>query len=170
MNRFSFRSLCLAGVAACLLGLATALVLQYGFGLDPCPLCIFQRIAMFGCGLGFLGGALFAPTRPRGRWLWSGLAALGALAGIGVAGRHVWLQHLPPDQVPACGPTLDYLLGMLPVSEVIALVLQGDGNCAKVDAALLGLSLPMWTLLAFIALLLYAVLLPLQARRHSIFA
>lgn len=170
MTRLSYRSLCMAGFVACALGLGFALSLQLGFGLEPCPLCIFQRIAMAFSAFGFLGGALLAPTRSAGRGLWVVIALLGAASGAAIAGRHVWLQGLPPDQVPACGPTLDYLLGMLPVGEVITLVLKGDGNCAKVDAAFLGVSLPGWTLIAFVLLSLYALLVPKLARRHSIFA
>lgn len=169
MTRLTYRSLCLVGFAACAAGLAFALVLQHGFALEPCPMCIFQRVAMAAAGIGFLGGAAFAP-KAAGRWLWMVLALLAALAGAVIAGRHVWLQGLPPDQVPACGPTLDYLLGLLPVAEVITLVLKGDGNCAKIDAAFLGLSLPAWTLVSFIGLSLYALLVPKFARRHSIFS
>jgi len=169
MNRLSYRSLCLAGFAACVAGLVFALALQHGFGLEPCPMCIFQRVAMGFAGLGFLGGVLFAP-KAGGRWFWMLIAALGAVGGAAIAARHVWLQGLPPDQVPACGPTLDYLLGMLPVGEVVTLVLKGDGNCAKIDAAFLGISLPGWTLIAFIGLSLYALLIPKLARRHSIFS
>jgi len=169
MTRFSFRRLSFAGFLLCLSGLAFALLLQHGFGLEPCPMCIFQRIAMAASGLAFLGAAIHAPTG-SGRRVWAILALLGALAGATIAARHVWLQGLPPDQVPACGPTLDYLLGMLPVMEVVQLVLKGDGNCAKIDAAFLGVSLPGWTLIAFVGLGLYALLLPLLARRHSIFS
>lgn len=169
MTRFSFRRLSLVGFLLCVSGLAFALVLQHGFGLEPCPMCIFQRVAMAAAGLCFLGAAIHAPTG-GGRRIWSILALLGALAGAGIAARHVWLQGLPPGEAPACGPTLDYLLGMLPVAEVVQMVLKGDGNCAKIDAAFLGVSLPGWTLVLFIFLSLYALLLPTLARRHSIFA
>ena len=169
MTHLTYRSLCVIGFAACVGGLLFALVLQHGFGLEPCPMCIFQRVAMAFAGLGFLGGVLFAP-KAGGRWFWVLIAVLGALAGAAIAGRHVWLQGLPADQVPACGPTLDYLLGMLPVGEVVTLVLKGDGNCAKIDAAFLGISLPGWTLISFIGLSLYALLIPKLARRYSIFS
>ncbi len=120
-------------------------------------MCIFQRVAMAGAGLAFLVGALHNPPG-AGRWVYAALADLCATAGALIAGRHVWLQSLPEDQVPACGPTLDYLMDMLPVMEVIQMVLKGDGNCAKIDAAWLGLSLPAWTLIAFIGLGLWAIL------------
>ena len=85
------------------------------------------------------------------------------MAGIGaaIAARHVWLQNLPEDQVPACGPSLDYLMEVSPWQEVIATVLRGDGNCAIIDASFLGLSIPGWTLVAFVGLGLASLLVPL---------
>jgi disulfide bond formation protein DsbB len=159
----SFRFLSLLGFLGCALGLAFALVLQYFGHLEPCPMCIFQRVAMIGTGLVFLIGGLHGPGR-AGRWVYAAAAALAAAVGAGIAARHVWLQHLPPDQVPACGPTLDYLLGMMPVNEVITTVLRGDGNCAVINAQWLGLSLPGWTLAAFAGLVVYALASPLLAR------
>jgi len=165
MNRVSVRWLFALGFAACAGGMAFALYLENFRGLDPCPMCVFQRIAMVAAGLAFLAGAIHAPKH-GGRWIYAGLAALASAAGAAIAGRHVWLQNLPPDQVPACGPTLEYLLDMLPVSEVVATILRGDGNCAKIDAAWLGLSLPTWTFVAFIGLTLYALAAPLIARKE----
>ncbi len=166
----SYRVLSFIGFAACASGLAFALYLQHFKGFEPCPMCIFQRVAMAGAGVFFLLGALHAPQGGE-RWVYAGLADLSAIAGAVIAGRHVWLQGLPADQVPACGPTLDYLLGMFPVNEVVTMVLKGDGNCAKIDAQWLGLSLPMWTMIGFIGLSLWAmvtVILPhLSARRAS---
>ena len=92
------------------------------------------------------------------------LALLAATVGIGIAGRHVWLQHLPADEVPMCGPGLDYLLEALPISGVIRKVLTGSGECAKVDWQFLGLSMPEWSLLWF--LLLAAWVLVLLFRRR----
>ena len=165
----SFRQLSFLGFLACVGGLAFALYLQHFKGFEPCPMCIFQRVAMAGAGIAFLLGAIHNP-KTWGRWVYAGLADLAAIIGALIAGRHVWLQSLPADQVPACGPTLDYLMGMLPVMEVVQMVLKGDGNCAKIDAAWLGLSLPGWTLVAFIGLSFWAVLtalLPLVFERRS---
>lgn len=165
----SYRNMCLLGFAACVFGLAFALYLQHFHGFEPCPMCIFQRVAMAGVGLICLAGAIHAP-QGGGRWVYALLADLCATAGAFIAGRHVWLQSLPEDQVPACGPTLDYLMDMLPVMEVIEMVLRGDGNCAKIDAAWLGLSLPAWTLVAFIGLGFWAilcVLIPTIAARRA---
>lgn len=162
----NFRLLSLGGFLACVFGLGFALYLQHFQGYEPCPMCIFQRVAMAASGVFFLIGALQGPTG-GGRWAYAVLALLGAVGGAVIAGRHVWLQGLPPDQVPACGPTLDYLMDMLPVMEVVQMVLRGDGNCAKIDAAWLGISLPGWTLIAFIGLGLYALLMPVLARRFE---
>ncbi|MDB5988351.1 MAG: disulfide bond formation protein [Nevskia sp.] len=159
--RFSFRQL--AGLAAigCALGLAFALYLQKGIGYTPCAMCIFQRIALLTAGLILLIAALHGPQR-GGRWVYTGLALLAAVAGAGVAARQVWLQSLPPGDAPACGPTPGYLWNMLPKGEALQriaeLVLKGDGDCAKIDAQWLGLTLPAWTLGVFILLALYVLL------------
>src|SRR5699024_7379373 len=104
---------------------------------------IFQRIAMAATGLVFLLGALHG-SAGFGRYIYSILGALCAAAGVAIAARHVWIQSLPMDQVPACGPPLNYLVSILPPMEVIRMVLHGDGECHKVKWVLLGLSLPWW--------------------------
>lgn len=166
MTRFGFRSLSALGLLACAGGMAFALYLQHVKGFEPCPMCIFQRIAMISAGLLFLFGALHGP-RAGGRWTWALLAALAALIGAGISGRQVWLQSLPVDQVPACGPTLDYLMKIKPLLGVISYVLKGEGSCAKIDAQWLGIALPEWTLFAFIGLALWALAMPLLARKRA---
>ncbi|MGH8461993.1 MAG: disulfide bond formation protein B [Stenotrophobium sp.] len=161
--KLSFRWLCFGGFLACAGAMAFALYLEYAKGYEPCPMCIFQRVAMIACGFFFLLGMLFGP-RGWGRWFYAGLAELSAIAGALVAARHVWLQSIPEDQVPACGPTLHYLLNMFPLSEVVMKVLRGDASCAKITAQWLGLSLPMWTLIGFVALGAYAISAPILAR------
>ncbi|MFZ5561430.1 MAG: disulfide bond formation protein B [Pseudomonadota bacterium] len=136
---------------AALLAMLFALWLQHYQQLDPCPLCVFQRVAMTGVGLLALLAFLHGPGR-TGRRIYAGLTLLAALGGMAVAGRHVWLQHLPPEQVPACGPGLEYWLDTFPLHEVMAKVFRGSGECAVIDWAFLGLSLPAWTLAAFVAL------------------
>lgn len=136
--------------------MAAALYLQHVDGLTPCPLCIFQRVAVIAVGVVAFLAALHGPAG----WLrrvYAGLTALAASAGVIVAGRHVWLQHLPPDQVPSCGPGLDYWMDALPMQEVVRQVFRGSGECAKVDWTLLGLSLPEWTLMMFAGLLAVAI-------------
>lgn len=167
MTPIPFRLWMALGFVACVGGMAFALYLEHFRNLEPCPMCIFQRVAMVAAGLVFLAGTIHGPRGSAGRWAYGGLAALAAGAGAGIAGRHVWLQGLPPDQVPACGPTLDYLMEILPLQEVVATILRGDGNCAKIDAAFLGISLPGWTLVAFVGLALVALAAPVLARKDT---
>lgn len=161
----NFRNLCLGGFAACGFAMAFALYLQE-LGFEPCPMCIFQRVAMIAAGAFFLLGAIHNPKQ-AGQWVYAALADLAAIVGALIAARHVWLQNLPPDQVPACGPTLDYLMDLFPLTEVVSMILKGDGNCAKIDAAWLGISLPAWTLITFIGLSIYASLMPILAKRFE---
>lgn len=144
------RRLNMAGFMICLLLIAAVYYLQFVQGMEPCPLCIFQRIAVAGLGVVFLLAALHNP-RGAGRYGYAVAVAAVAAVGAAIAGRHVWLQSLPPDQVPSCGPGLNYLLDTFPLFDAIALVLRGSGECAEVDT-LLGLSIPLWSLLAFIGL------------------
>ena len=125
---------------------------QFVLELDPCPLCIFQRIAMIAVLVVALAAAIHNP-RGAGRRVYGALATLAALWGVAVAGRHVWLQHLPPDQVPACGPGLDYLLDTFPLSQTLRKVFTGSGECAEIHWRFAGLSMPEWTLICFVLLL-----------------
>lgn len=126
--------------------------LQQHLGLAPCPLCMTQRAAIVLLGGFALLAALHNPRAP-GRRVYAGLCVLAAAFGTAVAGRHVWLQHLPEDQVPACGPSLEYMLDTLPFAETVKLVMMGDGNCAETMWTFLGLSIPEQTLALFILLL-----------------
>lgn len=152
------RPLFFAGFAACAALIAIALYFQHVMYLEPCPLCILQRIAVIGLGMIFLAGALHNPGR-IGRRVYATLALLTAGAGGAIAGRHVWLENLPEDQVPACGPGLDYMLDNFPLAQALELILRGSGECAEVAWTFLGLSIPGWTLLAFIGFGALALLL-----------
>lgn len=141
--------------------------LQRYLGFSPCPLCIFQRIGLIIMGIFALMSALFNPKSKIIRLLlW-----LGSVAGIGwstaVAARHVWLQHLPADQVPSCGPGLDYWLDTLPILQVFKEVFAGSGECASVDWTFIGLSIPEQSLILFSVLLLVHVLILLHIIRPS---
>ncbi len=119
--------------------------LEQILGLPPCPLCMTQRVFVVLWGGIALLAALHNPAR-LGRRVYATLCALAAVAGAAIAVRHVWIQHLPPDQVPACGPSLEYMLETLPFSETLSIVLMGDGNCADIQWTFLGLSIPEQTL------------------------
>lgn len=141
-----------------------ALYFQAKDGLDPCPLCIFQRVAFLTAGGLALVAGLHGPGRRAAR-VYASLLGLAALAGAGIAGRQVWLQHLPADRVPECGPGLDFMLEMYAPFEVLARVLRGTGDCAKVDWTLLGFSMAEWSLVCFASLLVLCVL-QLSSTRH----
>jgi protein dithiol:quinone oxidoreductase len=125
-----------------------ALYTQYVGGLDPCPLCMTQRFFYVVTAL----IALCAAIHNSRRVLYGSLIAVSALAGAAVAARQVWLQHLPANEVPACGPSLEYMLQTLPFGDVLMRLFKGDGNCAVVDWQLLGLSMAEWSLLCFLLL------------------
>jgi disulfide bond formation protein DsbB len=160
----SKRAANLVGFAACVALMSYALYAQHGLHLEPCPLCIFQRIAVIALGLVFLLAALHDPARAGSR-IYAALALLVAAAGGAVASRHLWIQSLPADKVPACGAPLDQLLQVLPLRSVIETVLRGDGECAKINWTLVGLSMPAWVLIAFAALAFWAVFFNLRRRR-----
>lgn len=137
----------LLGFLACALLIGYALYAQYGLHLEPCPLCIFQRVAVISLGLIFLIAALHAPGRTGSR-IYAALIGIASLGGIGVAARHLWIQSLPPDRVPACGAPFEQLWQLLPLRNVIETVLRGDGECAKINWTFLGLAMPTWVLIA----------------------
>jgi disulfide bond formation protein DsbB len=145
-----------AGATACALLLAYAYYLQYVEHLEPCPLCIFQRVAVLAVGVLFLIATLHDPDKTGAR-VYGVLIDLAALAGIGVAARHVYIQSLPPGEVPSCGATLDYMLEVFPLTQVIRTVLTGSGECGVVDWRFLGLSMPWWVLISLLVLGTFAV-------------
>jgi disulfide bond formation protein DsbB len=153
----SRRILNLAGFVACAGLMAYALYAQYELMLSPCPLCIFQRVAVIALGLVFLLAFIHHPFG-WGRRVYALLVLAAAGSGAFVAGRHVWLQNLPSDQVPSCGPGLGFMLESFPALEVLQMVLTGSGECASVDWSLLGLSMPAWVLIAIGALGVFGVL------------
>lgn len=145
LNRITPRIWNLCVVLCCALLIGFALYNQYVDYLDPCPLCIFQRVVFFFMGGIALLAALHNPAR-LGRLIYGWLIVLCAATGALIAGRHIWLQGLPPDEVPECGPGLNYMLENFPLTEVLSTVLRGSGSCAEVLWTFMGLSMPKWTL------------------------
>jgi disulfide bond formation protein DsbB len=143
-----------AVVCAALLG--AGLYLQHVMDLKPCPLCIFQRVAFIALGITFTLIALHYPRR-LGILIYGVLLSICALSGIGFAARQLWLQSLPADQVPACGPGLSYMLERFPVSRMIEQVFVGSGECAEVSWRLMGLSIAGWSLIWFALLLVFGI-------------
>ena len=133
--------------------------------LDPCPLCLTQRMFYIGIGIFALIGLLMI----RNLWvqrLAAILLSLSAVGGMLTAARQVWLQHLPPEQVPECGPGLQYWLENEPWLETLSLLFKGDGNCAEVHWRFIGLSIAEWSLIWFIGLLIVGLVL-LFGRREG---
>lgn len=151
MNRF--RWVFLVGFLACLSMLLIAGYFQFVEHLDPCPLCILQRLVVLAVGVVFLLGAIHNPVS-TGRRVYGFLLVMFAGIGAALAGRHVWLQQLPEDQVPTCGPGLNFIVENFPLHQAIDMVLRGSGECADVMWTFLGLSIPGWTLVAFIMIML----------------
>jgi protein dithiol:quinone oxidoreductase len=141
----------LLGFLACAGLLAYAYYAQYVMHLEPCPLCIFQRIGVFILGLLFLIAATHDP-RVLGRRLYALVLVLAALATAAIALRHLYIQSLPPDSVPSCGASLDFMLKVFSLSDVLVKVLTGSGECAKVTWMFLGLSMPAWVLISALVL------------------
>lgn len=146
----------LAGFIACAGLMAFALYAQYQLYLDPCPLCVFQRMAFIAIGILFILAAIHNPKGWGGR-AYAVLIGLVAVDGAAIAGRHVWLQNLPPDEVPTCGPGLDYILESFPPGEALSMIFQGSGECAEIHWQFLGLSMPGWTLIWFVGLGVFGV-------------
>jgi len=157
-SELSFRQMALAGALACAGLLACGYYLQYFAGQDPCPLCLLQRGFYYGGGLVLGAAAIHGPGRLGAR-IDTSAAFLFAAGGLATATRHVWLQHLPPDQVPACGPDLFFMLDNLPLGRTLQLLLRGSGQCAEVHWRFLGLSIAEWSFAWFALLALYAVFL-----------
>ncbi len=153
-----------AGFLACVALLAYAYYAQYRLGLEPCPLCIFQRIGVAALGIVFLIAGVHNP-RAAGRAVYAVLIAATALATAAVAGRHLYVQSLPPGTIPSCGAPLDVLLKFTPVTEVIRKVLTGSGECNAVNWEFLGLAMPAWVLICALCLGLAGVVTNLAGLR-----
>ncbi|MCY4228828.1 MAG: disulfide bond formation protein B [Gammaproteobacteria bacterium] len=159
----SQRSFSLVGFACCAGLVATALYFQHIDGLEPCPLCIFQRVAFMLMGAVFLIAALHNP-KSAGMRVYGGLATVAGLVGIAIAARHVWLQNAPEDQVPECGPGLDFMIEVLPFHVMLEKVFMGSGECAEVSWTFLGLSMPAWSLVWLLIMTAIAVKLAFSER------
>jgi disulfide bond formation protein DsbB len=162
--RSSFRVRFLLGFLACAGLMGYALYAELVLKLEPCNLCIFQRVAMIATGLVFLLGSLAGPKSPGGRKAWSVAAVLMAAIGAAVSARHLWIQSLPADQIPSCGAPLKDMLQMMNMWKVVVKVFGGSGECAKITWSLFGLSMPGWVLIAFVVLAVWALIAGFRKR------
>jgi len=162
---WSFRLQMLFGFTVCAALLGFALYVEHGMFMLPCPLCILQRFFFAGMGLLGIVAALHNPSGRAGRGAYGIAIALLAAVGGSIAARHVWLQLQPPSGFPSCsGQGLSYMLESLGRIDALAETLSGSADCAKVDWAFLGLSMPAWTLLCFVLLGVGALVAGLRRR------
>ena len=147
----------LIGFAAGAALIGYALYVQYVQGLEPCPLCILQRVSVIVAGVLFLVAMLHNPA-DRGARVYGVLIDLAALLGILIAARHIWIIAQPPGAVAECGASLEYMMDVLPLHEVLGKVLTGSGECAKIDWHFLGLNMPTWVLMALVCVGLWGLL------------
>ncbi len=152
----------LIGFLVCAGLLASGLYLQYVEQQEPCPLCILQRVVFIALMAVFLIAALHGPGK-IGAMVYGGVLFVTASVGAAIATRHVWLQHLPKDRVPECGPGLEYMLKRFPLSRALDKILSGSGECAEVGWTFLGLSIAGWSLVWFVLLGMFAVFLALRS-------
>jgi disulfide bond formation protein DsbB len=154
----------LLGLLACVGLISYALYVQYGIGLEPCPLCILQRIAVIVIGVLFLLAFLQDPGN-KGARVYGVLIDVAALAGVAVAARHIWIIAQPPGTVAECGASLDYMMDVLPLHEVLGKILTGSGECAKIDWEFLGLNMPTWVLICLVLVGGWGLVVNFFARR-----
>ena len=138
-------------ICASLLGFG--LYLEHAVGLEPCPLCIFQRVAYIVIGLFALIAVIHNPQKLFER-IYTGLILIISLCGAGIAGRQIWLQHLPEDKIPECGPGLEYMLDAFPFTDALRMILSGSGECAEVQWTFLSFSIAEWSIVCFSALII----------------
>jgi len=138
-------------ICASLLGFG--LYLEHVVGLEPCPLCIFQRVAYIVIAVISLIGTIHNPQKLLER-IYTGLILIASLCGAGIAGRQIWLQHLPEDKIPECGPGLEYMLDAFPFIDALRMVLSGSGECAEVQWTFLSFSIAEWSIVCFSALII----------------
>lgn len=141
----------------CVALLTFGLYLEHFQGLDACPLCIFQRIIYILIALVSLVGFFHNP-KDLSKIIYKSLIAALAVTGALIASRQVWLQHLPPELVPECGPGLDYMLNVFPFTDTIKMVLTGSGECAEVKWRFIGLSIAEWSLIMFAGITIVTIL------------
>ncbi|CUB02722.1 disulfide bond formation protein B [Marinomonas fungiae] len=152
--------LVVAFVAFALLGVA--FYMEYQMGLEPCPLCMLQRIAFFLIGVVSLISACGRQVSWHRKLAWPIIVL--SLLGAGLAIRHLYLQSLPMDELPACLPGLSYMFEVFPWQEIMQAMIMGTGECGDVLWTFLGLSIPGWTLVAFVVMAVVNLAIALKTK------
>ena len=152
MKYASYRMLNFLGAFGCgALLLIAVFYFQNYLGLEPCYLCVTQRVFVALTGIIFLAAALHNSSS-YGNKIYAGLSLLSSVTGAYFSAKQLWLQSLPEENIPSCGPPVEYLFDAFPMSEVLTMLVRGDGNCAKVQWEFLSISMPGWVLISFIIL------------------
>ncbi len=155
---FSYRAFNVYGFLLCVFAMLFAvLYLERTLYLDPCPLCVMDRAVIIGIAVLFFIALIFNPKSTM-KIILGILTSILCVIGIGFASRHIWLQNLPKDQVPECGPDIYYMLDTLPLFDVLGKVLTGSGSCADISWTFMGLTIPEQTLILFLGLLVLALI------------
>ena len=149
IRRLSFRQVMLLIAFACAAMLAFGYYLQHIVGLEPCPMCVVQRYAIFLIAL----EAIITPARSLNRSNFmhisgSVLLIITALAGAFVAARQSWLQWYPPE-IASCGRDIYGMIETFPLQKVLPMIFKGSGDCTKIDWTFLGGSIANWSFLCF---------------------
>lgn len=161
---FSYRKLNFYAVLICIAAMLFAvLYLEGKLYLDPCPLCILDRVVIITLGAIFLIAFLHNPKSLFTK-IYAVFTVLLSSIGVGLSSRHIWLQNLPKDQVPECGPDLYFMLDTLPLFDVIKNIFTGSGSCAEVSWTFAGLTIPEQTLVLFVVLLIFSLVQLFRAR------
>lgn len=158
------RTINLLGIIACILLLTMAYILEYAYGMEPCMLCIVQRLVLFILVGIFILAWIHNPQR-LGIRLYASFALLFALLGLFLASRQIWIQTHPAKTYEVCLPSMAAVINMLPPGKIVSLLLEGSDSCRQIFH-FLGLSIPVWSLasfLFFIGISLYQLLWP----KHS---
>ncbi|MFT6834937.1 MAG: disulfide bond formation protein DsbB [Francisellaceae bacterium] len=145
------RIIFLVSFLICCLAFAIVMYLELANGLEPCPLCILQRIVVIILGVFFLIAAIHGPKR-RGIRVYSFLFFILCFVGVSISVRQVWLQSLPIGEAPMCGPGIGYMFQSMPFKEFLLTIFQGTGQCAVVHWQFLSLSLAGWAVVFFATL------------------
>lgn len=163
-NFLGSRAAYFAGFAVSFGLVGLALFLQVQYNLDPCPLCISQRIAFMALGVLFLIAGLHNPV---GLWrkIHGVLQLAAAATGAGIALRHMWIQAHPEEVMAECGAGFDYIIESFPLQRALELIFKGTGECSAIDWTLLGLTIPQQSLIAFVGIALYALALMFARKR-----
>lgn len=164
MKYAGFRGEFILGLVACAAILGVALYMEFAMGLDPCMLCMSQRFVYLAIAFVFMMGALHNPYF-GGHRRYGFVLFLLSLTGLALATRQLYLQSLPADLVPACGPSFSYMVDAFPFMDVFVAMIKGSGSCAEVLWSFLGLSIAGWSLILFILLAIYCLRLTMVSTK-----